>query len=293
MPSKSDHKPADAASSSQLIPAKTTVVVPSHKGGIGKSTMTRGSIELLRFHLTSPAAYQVIGVDGDADNGQLLSFLGNRDGDGFASPEQDAMTGILYLDGRSSRERGMLLDLAERDAQLIAIDLPGGSLTDLANLNENLGSRDLVDAHRQAGRRFVVMLPITPLLASISSVLVAIEQFGPDADYVVVKNMAAGKDEDFVLWDPGIIDKNGKPIGGKARQRLMEVNGRILEMPVLSPGIYARIDALGLTFTEALKSPLLATSERLSCRRWLHAWSGQLNRISDLLALPHGYSWSI
>ncbi len=274
-------------------PGRATIAALTDKGGVGKSTIMRATIEVARHHLTVPGSYRVLGMDGDSENGQLVSFLGCRDTDGYLMPEQDPATGIDYFDARSPRDRGVLLDMAEREEELLAFDLPGGALSDFAELNENLRPRDLVDIHREHGRRFVVLLPISPLLASISSVLTAINMFGPDADYVVVMNMAAGRNEDFVLWHEGITDRHGRHIGGKARAALETANGRVLLMPALAPGIYARIDAVGLSYNEAVSSPLLPLSQRLSCRRWLHNWTGQLDTIADLLALPPGYSWTI
>ncbi|KQM96355.1 hypothetical protein ASE77_18870 [Sphingomonas sp. Leaf226] len=292
-----------------LLPAATTVAVPvpftskalqkstiaalTHKGGVSKTTINRATTEVTRSHLSAPGGYRVVAMDGDGDNGQYQSFLGTRDANGKLAPDQDPAIGVGSFDARSNRERGVLLDMAERDEELLVFDLPGGALSDMVELNETLTARDLVDVHRECGRRFVALLPITPLLASISSVLTAIELFGPDADYLVVKNMAAGKEEDFVLWQEGIVNRHGRHIGGKARAALETVNGRVLELPALNAGIYARIDALGLSFTEALSSPLLPLSQRLSCRRWLHAWTGQLDTIADWLALPAGYRWTI
>lgn len=272
---------------------RSTVMCPSHKGGIGKSTITRATIELIRHHLDCPMPYRCVAADGDGDVGQLITFLGQYDGDGNLIDPQSACDGVLFFDARSERERDLLVNLADREEELIIVDLPGGSLSDLVTINRNLSSRDLVDAHRSAGRRVVIFLAITPLLASISSVLTAIDQFGPDADYVVIKNMAAGEEEDFILWSDGIVDRFGRRIGGKARRRLEEIGGRVLHMPALAAGIYARVDALGLPFTDAMISPLLTTSHRLSCRRWLHDWSVQLDKIADLLALPEGYGWRV
>jgi hypothetical protein len=272
---------------------RSTVAALTHKGGVSKTTINRATTEVTRNHLSPPGGYRVVAMDGDGDNGQFAWFLGTRDEDGDLAVDQDPAIGVGSFDARSNRERGVLLDMAERQEELLVFDLPGGALSDMVELNETLTARDLVDAHRECGRRFVVLLPITPLLASISSVLTAIELFGPDADYLVVKNMAAGKEEDFVLWQDGILNRHGQHIGGKARAALEAANGRILELPALNAGIYARIDALGLSFTEALSSPLLPLSQRLSCRRWLHAWTGQLDTIADWLALPAGYRWTI
>lgn len=272
---------------------KSTIAALTHKGGVGKTTINRATIEVTRHHLAGSGDYRVVAMDGDGDNGQLVSFLGTRDAEGDLLPEQNPSVGIGYFDARSSRQRGLLFDMAEREEELLVFDLPGGALTDMAELNESLNGRDLVDAHRACGRRFVVVLAITPLLASISSVLPALDVFGPDAAYLVVKNMAAGREEDFVLWQDGIRNRHGHHIGGRARAALEQANGRVIELPALCAGIYARIDALGLTFTEALSSPLLTLSQRLSCRRWLHAWTGQIDTIADWLALPADYRWTI
>lgn len=272
---------------------RSTVVMPSHKGGIGKSTTVRATTELVRRHLDSPIPFRCVAADGDGDNGQTLSFLGQYDEAGELVEPQSEIDGVLFFDARSPRERDLLVNLADREEELVIIDLPGGSLSDLERINVNLSSRDLVDAHRAAGRRLVVMLSVTPLLASLSSVITAVDQFGPDADYVVVKNMAAGDEEDFVLWNDGIVDRFGRQIGGNARRRIEKIGGRVLHMPALTPGIYARVDALGLCFTDALTSRLLTTSQRLSCRRWLHDWAAQLDGIADLLALPDGYGWRV
>lgn len=287
--------PTIAASAPVPIKArlKSTIAALTHKGGVSKTTINRATTELTRDHLSVPGGYRVVAMDGDGDNGQFAWFLGTRDEYGDLTLDQDPAIGVGSFDARSSRERGVLLDMAEREEDLLVFDLPGGALSDMVELNETLTARDLVDAHRAFGRRFIVLLPITPLLASISSVLTAIELFGPDADYLVVKNMAAGRQEDFVLWQDGILNRHGNHIGGKARAALEAAKGRVLELPALNAGIYARIDALGLSFTEALSSSLLPLSQRLSCRRWLHAWTGQLDTISDWLALPPGYRWTI
>jgi hypothetical protein len=282
--------PAPASSEARL---KSTVAALTHKGGVAKTTINRATTEVTRYHLFAPGGYRVVAMDGDGDNGQFAWFLGTRDEDGHLALDQDPAIGVGFFDARSSRERGIVLDMAEREEELLVFDLPGGALSDMAELNETLTARDVVDAHRACGRRFVVLLPITPLLASISSVLTAIELFGPDADYLVIKNMAAGKEEDFVLWQDGILNRHGHHIGGKARAALEAANGRVLELPALNAGIYARIDALGLSFTDALSSPLLPLSQRLSCRRWLHAWTEQLDTIADWLALPAGYHWTV
>ncbi len=271
---------------------RRTILSIKNKGGVGGSHLTIATATLLR--MSANGAFTTVLVDLDGSTGTTISKMGERDADGIIKEEQSLENGVPAIDLFDPDQRGQLLRLTQIEDRFLILDGPAASLNTFRALTENLDARDFAQANADSGRELVVMIPITPHLAAISAVRDAIEMFGDQARYVVVRSMLGYKPNDYVLWDsPAFCDKFGRVVSGNSKAMLAEVGGIVLDMPTLNPKVLARAEALKLTFAEALHSPLLEVDERTSVRKWLNAWAGQLDLIRDPLGLDPSFNWNV
>lgn len=271
---------------------RRTILSIKNKGGVGGSHLTIATATLLR--MSANGAFTTVLVDLDGSTGTTISKMGERDADGTIREEQSLENGVPAIDLFDPDQRGQLLPLTQIDDRFLILDGPAASLNTFRALTENLDASDFAQANADAGRDLVVMIPITPHLASIAAVPDAIEMFGDQAKYVVVRSMLGYKPNDYVLWDsPEFCDKFGKVVSGRSKAMLADVGGIVLDMPTLTPKVLARAEALKVPFSEALNSPLLALDEQLSVRKWLNAWAGQLDLIRDALGLDASFAWNV
>lgn len=271
---------------------RRTILSIKNKGGVGGSHLTIATATLLR--MSANGAFTTVLVDLDGSTGTTISKMGERDADGIIKEEQSLENGVPAIDLFDPDQRGQLLRLTQIEDRFLILDGPAASLNTFRALTENLDARDFAQANADSGRELVVMIPITPHLAAISAVRDAIEMFGDQARYVVVRSMLGYKPNDYVLWDsPAFCDKFGRVVSGNSKAMLAEVGGIVLDMPTLNPKVLARAEALKLTFAEALHSPLLEVDEHTSVRKWLNAWAGQLDLIRDPLGLDPSFNWNV
>lgn len=271
---------------------RRTILSIKNKGGVGGSHLTIATATLLR--MSANGAFTTVLVDLDGSTGTTISKMGERDADGTIREEQSLEHGVPAIDLFDPDQRGQLLPLTQIEDRFLILDGPAASLNTFRALTENLDARDFAQANSDAGRDLVVMIPITPHLASIAAVPDAIAMFGDKASYVVVRSMLGYKPHDYVLWDsPEFCDKFGRVVSGGSKAMLAEVGGIVLDMPTLTPKVLARAEALKVPFAEALNSPLLEIDERVSVRKWLNAWAGQLDLIRDMLGLDASFAWNV
>ncbi len=271
---------------------RKTVLSVKNKGGVGGSHLAIATATVLR--MSGADAFTTALADLDGSTGTAISRMGERDADGSISTEQSLAGGVPAIDLFDPNARGALFDLTETEDRFLVLDAPAASLNMFGALTENLAASDWVEHNRACDRDLIVMVPITPHLGSIVGVGQAIDTFGSAAHYVVVRSMRGCSPADYVLWDaPEFRDKYGRVVSGRSKARLADVGGDLLDMPTLNAAVLARVEALQLPFTEALGSPLLRTSERLSVRSWLGAWAAQLDTIRSVLGLEAEFAWRV
>ncbi len=254
---------------------KCTVILIKDKGGAGASLATVGIAENLRE--MGGTRWQTIVLDADPTTFTTTSRLAQRDGRGDFLEEQSLANGVITFDLADPSQGGMILDIAAQDARYIVIDCPAGALSKVDKLTDNLTGLDVVEAHQAAGRTVVVMVPITPMLSSVSNVSKAFDAFGPRANYVVIRNMYGGDADAFGLFDsPALTDAWGNVVSGNAKARLLEGGGKVIDLPRFDPGTYAIVDALGLSLRAAMDHARLPASRKMTVRNWLKAWRRQL-----------------
>lgn len=271
---------------------RITILSIKNKGGVGGSHLAMATATVLR--MSGGDAFTAVLADLDGSTGTAIAKMGERDDTGQLLAEQSVETGVVPIDLFDHGERGKLFDLTETEDRFLVLDGPAASLNMFRALTENLGAIDWVDHNRACGRELVVMIPITPHLSSIVTVREAIDTFGPDAKYVAIRSMRGCTPADYVLWDePEFQNKYGKIVSGQSKARLAGVGGCVLDMPSLNAAVLARAEALQLNFAEAITSPLLRAHERISIRKWLQAWTNQLDTIRGPLGLDDTFSWNV
>lgn len=269
-----------------------TVASANTKGGVGKSTLSVALTTVLR--MSGAGAFTTALVDLDGSTGTSINRMGERDERGELKEEQSYDRGVLAFDLSDQQQRSMLFDVTEAEDRFLVLDCPAGSLKMLGRLSENLGASDWADHNKACGRGLVVMIAITPHMSSIVGVRDAIDLFGSAARYVVVRSMRGCKPEDYVLWDePDFHDQYGRLVSGQSKDRLAEVGGTVIDMPALNAGVLARAEALNVPFADALRSRHLRPYERMEIRRWLEAWTVQLDKIRGDLGLDASFEWRV
>lgn len=271
---------------------RKTALSIKNKGGVGGSHIAIATATVLR--MSGANAFTTAIVDLDGSTGTTISRMGERDADGSISAEQSLAAGVPAIDLFDPGVRGSLFDLTETEDRFLILDGPAASLNMFENLTENLDAGTWVAHNAACNRDLIVIVPITPHLASIVAVGQAIDTFGPDAHYVVVRSMRGCTAADYVLWDAlDFRDKFGRVVSGRSKSRLEDVGGTVLDMPTLNAAVLARVEALQLPFHEAVSSSMLGAAERLSVKRWLEAWTRQLDAIRGPLGLSADFAWRV
>jgi hypothetical protein len=236
------------------------ILCTGEKGGVGKSTLARGLVDLHRADGRRVAAY-----DADGEIGQLFQHHGTRGDDGRLLADQDPARGVVPFDIRAEGDRDTLLNLLDRGEPRVLVDLPAAALHELAALLDDR-SASFIEEVRSAGYRPVVVIVITPMLASIRSAKRLLDTLGGLCDFVVVKNGFFGDDE-FPLYD-GFTDGRGQPRGGKTRAAVEAHGGVTVAMPALQSRTYSLLDLENLTFDEAVADDRLPRADRSRVHRW-------------------------
>jgi len=268
---------------------KRVIFVCSRKGGVGKTTFTRGLLEVYRG-----AGLKVAAFDGDGQVGQLVQYYGTRDhmNGGAVHPQQDPLVGIGYFDIRKEDDRDILLNAVALNADVLLFDLPGEALTEINVVSgKNARAADaqknaamFFDAYRDAGYEPIVVIVISAIKASVRGVISAIDAFGNNVNYVVVKSLAADPADEFVIFD----GSPKYPDFGEARRRLERVGGQVVNMPDMSGISYKVLDFYDLTFREALDSDKLLIADRIRVSAWLQNFADELKGSFLDIEVPTG-----
>jgi Mrp family chromosome partitioning ATPase len=251
--------------------AKRAIFVINDKGGVGKSSITRALLDIYRQNGLKVAAF-----DADGRVGQLMQYYGARGDDKRLLAEQNPLTHAGYFDVRDVEGRDTLVTALDTPgAEVILIDMPGGSLEEIKNVTGRVES--VFREYRDAGWEVIVVVPIGIVKATVRTVLDVCDQFGELAHVVVVKNLGTGSNptaDDFEVFDGCIED--GVELFGNGRRKVEAIGGEVIVMPALGPKTYARIDFYDLPFTKAAEA--LSRGHRLRINEWLKDVTAELNR---------------
>lgn len=269
-----------------------TILSVKNKGGVSGSHNAMATATVLR--LSGISAFTTALVDLDGSTGTAISKMGERDETGRLKPDQSLAEGVPAFNMFDPDERALLFELTETEDRFLILDAPAASLNMFKELSENLNAQHWVEHNRASGRDLVVMIPVTPNLASLTNVAQGIETFGSTAEYVVVRSMRGCSVRDYVLWDePAFCNKYGNVVSGRSKAMLEEVGGTVLDMPNLNAAVLARAEAMQVPFAEAIGSEHLRAHERLSIASWLENWTQELDKIRGPLGLAADFKWNV
>lgn len=260
---------------------KRIALIASEKGGVGKSVTARSLVDTLRTSGARIAAY-----DADGGVGGLVRVLGTRDPSGQIVEEQNPVEGVSYYNVRAEGERNTLLDCIASGEALIVHDLAGGSLADLMRIVDGGDSLDgLLRAFEDNGYRVVVLHLVSSEVGSAQSVARWLELAGDRVDHVAIRNTRWGKAvSDFPFWH-GFTDGRGVSKGGKTREKLMSIGGVEIDLPMLPPGTFAKVDADNIAFSTAVNEPSLTITERAHVAKFNREFAAAIEPVRSLLGL--------
>jgi len=228
---------------------KHILFICSDKGGTGKSMLSRAIADfIIRKQLEDITQL----VDGDGEVGQLLQFYREH--------------GVLSAQIIDAEKRDDFVDILKSDKTFIIVDLPAASITHLQELEKEIGFFDLLNEHNY---QLTFLNVISPFKASIRSVKSMIELAGDKAKYVVIKNRFFGNDDDFHLYEES-----------KGKKTLEQHSGLELELPSLSTGLLAIIDANNLTFNYVVTDPKMKIAYQCRMKRWLQSVDTELLKLN-------------
>lgn len=251
---------------------KRAVFVCAEKGGVGKTTFSRGILELYRGAGLQTAAY-----DTDSRVGSLMQYYGTRDENDQLIADQDPFKGVGYFDLRTSAERDGLIDAFVTGGDVVLMDLPGGAV---GELEEVLGDgQALFKAYAENGYEVIVVFLLSKdAKVATRTIGQVINTFGSTAKYVAVKNLGIGApvnpDEDFKPFDGGVED--GVTYEGKARRLLEEYGGEVITMPALQSETRKALDNKNYTFAEGMEH--LSPGHHYRIKVWLEHLLAQVNQ---------------
>jgi hypothetical protein len=264
-------KATKAKGTKDLTATKHLIGIVSGKGGVGKTMTARVLLDVLRGEGVAVGAY-----DGDGSVGGLVRLYGTRDDDGGVIEIQDPLQGVAFYDLRSDRERNTLLDSIALDVEVILHDLPGGSTMDIQRIVDGgdgvEGLLDTLDAHNT---RLTLLHVVDNEIESAQSVGEHLKLFGDRVDHVAVLNMRECRGlGDFPYWAGFEVD--GVKRYGKAREKMLAMGGKEIQLPALPPSTRAKINAERMTFSKAKLSTSLTITEKAHVSKLLRDFSANL-----------------
>jgi len=231
------------------------ILVHGDKGGVGKSTLARATLDYLYRKGRIPVVY-----DADNRNGQIYRFYK----DVFPVSQLD-------IDKRGSFDE-VLDKVAENKRGAgkinVFVDLPAqaGNSVDTA-----LSELRLVEALDSIRARATMMFVIGRTTDSVNALQIAFDLFGEIADFVVVKNEFFGEADRFTLYEASLTHQN-----------LLKSGAKELLIPPLWGDTYDLVDQLNLPFFKVAESDLqLSVKARVNA--WLKKFDAQFEKIDSWL----------
>jgi hypothetical protein len=229
------------------------ILVHGDKGGVGKSTLSRGLLDYLYRKIRVPIVY-----DADARNSQVHRFYK----DIFPIEQLNLRKGIAFdkilnrlADGKKTT-----------DKYNVFVDFPAQAGGDI---EETFSEMRFIDALDSIGARITLLFVMGRSMDSVNALQTASEVFGSSCDFVVVKNKFFGDPDHYNLYDSSQI-----------RPNLIKAGAKEVLMPNLARDAYDAVDRASLPFFKVAESELsLSIKARVSS--WLDKFDEQFEKIDS------------
>lgn len=234
---------------------KRIVLCTSEKGGTGKSIVARFLLDMYLANLIHVVAY-----DCDSNNPQLWRHYNSSVPGGVRTIKfnQHGFSEILKK------------DLSSSNPVVALVDLPSGVGEYFQDFVQEMESASL-------GYRITMVSVLGRGKDNIIQLKRLIETCGNQVDYVVVKNLYWGEDDEekrFIFYEQS-----------KTRKSVLELGAIELKFLRLVDWVYEAIDAQDLTFTEAVNHETLTISKQARLSIWIPTQESELIKSGSLLRL--------
>lgn len=235
---------------------KRFIWVTGGKGGTGKSTFSRGLMDVL-----VDAGAKVAPFDGDPDNAQLYRYY------------KDVGDGVVRVELEGSGVAPLLDEMERQTADVILVDVAAGGSRTLMQLDDDV--RLLFNA-KDRGYQVTVVSVLSRIKDSVNLLKATLDMTeGRDVQLVAVKNLYFGKADRFRLFDDS-----------KTKARLLESGGVVLKLPELADDTYEVLDQQNLPFRIAQdEAGGLSLMERSRIFQWLRAFEQEVKSAKGMLWL--------
>lgn len=225
--------------------------IGGEKGGVGKSVMAR---LLAQYWIDRQRPF--VALDADASHGALLRHYGDYSQAVDLTTTDSADT---ILDRALGAERRVLVDLPAQSARALGTWLAEANVLSLA---------------RELGTPVTFWHVSDGGFASVGQLEKALDAYGEQASFVLVKNQARSKD--FSQLD-----------AAPASAKLSERRGRVMQLAELDAGAMYKIDGGGLSFwagaNVAEGDGALKPLERERVKLWLGKGYAALDQLGDVV----------
>jgi len=224
--------------------------IGGEKGGVGKSVVAR-----LVAQRCIDQNLPFVAFDADGSHGALLRHYAN-----FASP----------IDLAQFESADQIMGAATDAQQRVVVDMPAQSERFLSSwINE----AQILDLAAECGVGVLFWHVIDDGKDSLTTLARLLENFGPKARFVIVKNHGRGRD--FSLFDHSEVRRKAESLGAT-----------ILELPALYAPVMQKIDQFDASYWAAAHNPEFAPQafsrmDRQRLKVWLKAASDQIDRLAD------------
>jgi hypothetical protein len=229
------------------IHSKRIVFVTGDKGGVGKSFTSRA---LVQYYLDNKQPFHAFDID--PVNPNLAQFYPN------ATTQIDI------------EEAGALDEIRNKveEQPLLLVDCAARSLNELDHWFKDLG---LIQERGSLHLSFTFVFVITSDKSCTVIMADTLEKFGPQADYLVVKNQGKGKN--FSIYEES----------NRRATLLNQYKGKEISLPPLLERTVVHLDTHDIGFGEALRHPLVTVADRSRVRGFLEQCYAQFNPVKTLL----------
>ncbi|MEO0969606.1 MAG: hypothetical protein AAFX80_15085 [Cyanobacteria bacterium J06639_18] len=238
------------------------VIVTGDKGGVGKSTFTRGLLHTYITRNEIPIVFEA-----DKSNPQLKRFYGNSG----LKIEQTDVTNANKLDKFLDK---LAENIKENESdKKILMDLPAQSNQFFFKFIEEMQLFSILEDRLKI--RVTMAVVFSRVKDCVSQFELLYKEAGTSVDYLIVKNGFFGAEEDFRRYNDS-----------KIRNQVFEENNCICEilMPELIEHAYDYLDENELTFEAAMK-PGTKISVEGRTKGWIKSFSESIKPSLPLLGL--------
>jgi len=270
--SKEDDKTNGKEAIDKVYPNRL-VIVTGDKGGVGKSTFARG---VAQTYLD--AQQRFVGFDADISNSQLVRFYGKHCQieplDIFKSGNIDK-----FFDRLKKMINGEEDDYGQKLSaeNLFLLELPPQSRVILQKFVEEMNF--LETAAEEHNMRVTMVVVISRISDSVNQLINLHSFCGNRVDYLVVKNLFFGEEEEFTRYDKSEKIKIIKEELEQRRTPFFQV-----KMPELIEHAYDYLDANSMTFKQGMEQKDLP-SVKGRVTSWLRNFKEQIKPVKGLLGL--------